>query len=1276
MSNSILDLSFDPEIRADGDKGYASLGFNSELGLDLCHGFKIELGVGANASAGFSQQLGDYLKLALEVEANAEANARAGIQLSPKITQEFGLLSTIAAYAQASVRARLSIDLLIQAILDFNKGKLANRADNGGLAAKVFAEFVKQLEVGIGVEANAQVAATIISDISCRGRLLPTADHKPGFDIRVAAEAALLVGSGAEFFVKARFKSLPTFLQKSTGIVIEHFEGRAIGLNPEKESEIAYAFKVIERASSILITVAQSTSINDLKPVLRASLSELAFDFIVDELLRLYDVLMQHLIDELDGWLDQNADLFSDDIDHEALINEIEKLANTIDQSTDIRDVYINVERSLSILSTLGYSKTNTLKSALTHGYMLHFLITTDQQRSRLADMPDMVKTEYQSATNTTVVRLSDARDACLYLQNAELIDLAITKLGLVGNVANIILDTMQSAGLSLYNLISAFSAPTLPLSAKNIEDKDIELVFDILTELFEQYLAPVVKKQIQEKLEQNRHLAQSSIAREYFDVIIVKTIDDFPKVLLPCIRYAVFTLPNEKVKIPFENLQFLANSYLANFISRNITFLFDFALNQAVATTEDNMTRCIELLRTGEFDQYTKAVFVKLETRINKALPLPQGVKFEFKDDVEDELIAATKVFLSDTFKTGKKALGTATWTQPRIDDLVEGIESVLINIDGGKLDFSGFNDVQINHTIAELVSCPFLPPIKQPELKAMANTSLQIGLDQLKGFAIEMPKITSDYFRELVRILLLRPLREFMDQLQEYARQLLKRVTGVIELLGTEIGYLIDNINDAIKTIDALIDDVRAEIKLIMQDFFTEWRTQISINLFDKRVRNFFFDRRVTTEQEAYEAFRDKCINDAVNKNYETVLLAQAKSGALVEGSLIDDLSASLFDQASLDVINNTEYVGNNSATDVFSVSGPFATALSSNSTEINNVYEKSEKIVEFRKTLTEKENERAESQALEQKLTKRLAELDEPKDVFIKINSPIPMDISEKAQSPHQTPMYGKYMLIDVEFINMRLKPILDAGIHIPLVEITRASMRGEGDLSTSWVTLNDEDTANTLPISISVMLNGKQLSLEQFTIAGSRIRGHVDKSFLANGNNTLNIIVQGPSSHPHLSLVESINFYANTNTKNAPSNALYIDPKKSVFNAPGNDHQSARQLNLSLKERVVITNASEFDRPMKGYKLRDAAGHQFDFSDATVIPANSDFTIYVGLSSPTRRTWRASYRGREIAILNNAGEFLELISPSGRVESQLYHGSPRSNAKIKFVTQEAS
>lgn len=107
-------------------------------------------------------------------------------------------------------------------------------------------------------------------------------------------------------------------------------------------------------------------------------------------------------------------------------------------------------------------------------------------------------------------------------------------------------------------------------------------------------------------------------------------------------------------------------------------------------------------------------------------------------------------------------------------------------------------------------------------------------------------------------------------------------------------------------------------------------------------------------------------------------------------------------------------------------------------------------------------------------------------------------------------------------------------------------------------------------------------------------------------------------------------------------------------KAVYDSPGSDNGSNASLNAEV---IVLKNNSKKTRYLKGWKLRDAAGHVYTFPRTKIKPGKR-MRIHTGKGA---NDWNDRYWRRDWYVWNNSGDTAKLRRKNGTLVDKCSWGS---------------
>jgi hypothetical protein len=112
----------------------------------------------------------------------------------------------------------------------------------------------------------------------------------------------------------------------------------------------------------------------------------------------------------------------------------------------------------------------------------------------------------------------------------------------------------------------------------------------------------------------------------------------------------------------------------------------------------------------------------------------------------------------------------------------------------------------------------------------------------------------------------------------------------------------------------------------------------------------------------------------------------------------------------------------------------------------------------------------------------------------------------------------------------------------------------------------------------------------------------------------------------------------------------------------YNSPGPDTGSNTSLN---GEWVMVENSTAKTKALKGWTLRDAAGHIYHFPSSYTLGPDQRVRIHTGKGSDTQANL---YWGRSSYVWNNDKDTAKLKRPNGTVADKCSYNDPSTSFKI--------
>lgn len=1250
---NLVDLSKDGQFHAANDNAYASLGYNAELGLDLCNGIDLQLQGEAFASAGLSYHFANLVKASLDVQAGVEAGVRVAGQLSPDIMEEIGLTLSVQAYLKAYVRARLELKLTLQEILD--KAIL----EQDSFQYKIFESFINQLEVGAGIEANAQVALTAKAHIICQARLFEKNGKKPGFDFGVDAEAAFLFGAGFNLFAMARFDDIDRFLAETIQHIIDELnDSLKDKLDPDNRvhqfamSMLGASLKLVLDAGADTISKKRDNAFETLVPLLG--------ELVLDEVNDLLEDLLEDQFKKVDLWLAAQTNLSDEDYNH--IANTLGKIIKHVEEAKELKDIFSVINELVILLENINYDRVDDIISTLTHLQLCAYLFDT-QNRSFWKNLPAYASTSYQEVTGNSITVLSNNQEVYLYLESSCLTQFITSHTGEAGKIIKDILQALNARGYTISQLIQLLTSHNTAALKKDMLVLSLEMVSDIyekyILKTFDDFIAPL--------------LSQTTLGQNYYNDVIKNALYSSHMLFSPLLIKVI----TQNKKADKAALDYLSKQFLLALVSKNISFFAKELLNYGVDSMESGIDSFEQKIKRGEVDIAMRRFFNLCEDFIQNAIPFVDTVNIP--NGMENDIIDETEDMLLKTMHVSKKALGRNTWSNHRINTLTDSLERMIAGPDSGMFDFEFLKATQdIEALIKEVTDCSFLPDITKYELGELTNVMSDIAIAQLKFSLSEMPKITGEYIAKILEIVLYRLINEILDAVADAYDDFKEWLNDKIEELEESIKNLKKIIEDLAADIEEKIDELFDNLESEIEKYFSDLAAHLDIDdlgwlglleaIWDFVTLNWNEPSDETKARNVLEELKNQAIKNLNDPTTKAQIISRLKSGNVTESTVSDFINSSIISSDITSKIDKISFKKDSQGNDI-------KREVAFNLFE--SIFDKSNELKSSAFSFEVRSNQllRVESDLNMNKntlsyLERKDAHFNDLQNANIKINSPLPVDVKTQ-----DAPIYGNYLYIEVDFDRLRIKDVINSQLEFEpdnLVNINNDISASEFIRKLKW---NMDDLKKTPPLYVSILINGNNIDLKQCTVTNDNIlRAHIHKDLLKNGMNSFSLAILTDESRKDLQFKKTITFMRQSyrGKKNLiPTNSLFINLEKSVINTPGNDHEDARSTNLSEKEVIYITNLHPEAFDINGYTLTDAAGHSYTFSERVPLKPKSDVPVFVGNTLNNKYSWIARYHGIPIAILNNKGEFLKLTAPDGRVVSHVYTGTPSTNPHITFI-----
>ncbi|HRE51634.1 MAG TPA: lamin tail domain-containing protein [Flavitalea sp.] len=1243
MADRLIDLSKEGGLAINDDKAFASLGYGAEMRAELCHGIRLQLEIEAAARVGVSAHVAQFVKILIEIEAGIAAGLQLSAQLSPRMMEEVGLVASMQAYLKAYIRARLELKLTLEKLIQ-NVGDKSSAVE-----LRLFRKFVDRLEIGVGVEANAQIGLTAAAELLCTGRLVEEQGKKPGFDFRVNAEAAFMFGAGVDFFAMARFNDITIFFKDAKDILLEELERKIDDNRFASKEQKALIFRIWSATLDTIIVASASGFDKKRKPFL-ATLEDFVYDFALDQICLTYKQLLESQTRRLADWLDLNEGISNADLNK--ILIWLDALEKEWDGNQTFFELLPRLSDLLRIIEKLGYAEVAVFNNILAHLYALGYLIDK-RNRDKWKNLPSAVKNNFQETIGRNITEISSEADAFAYLEKS-----CIETFLAAGNRSDIsglgvFVDLLEARDMSVSYLL------LLLASDRNEEATTVflDVGIDLLDRLVGDLLFPAIREMIDRDWP-----GKSDFGDELLQSLMDDLLHGYRSIFIEMFK-KVFL--EEPTKENVENLTILANKFLLNILGKNAGLLVKELLLYSTENITDSINRCERQLREGSLNPMADKMQKKAEDRLRVSLPvpIPQGAFQLYRDNLQK----ATTEFLLDIMDVARTSMGRNTWTPARIDHISLGLQYVLFHPESNHLDFQHLAANQAALKIAELERCDFLPDISLQLLRNLLDSLQDIGWQQLKAYLLKMPLAVTTYLLKLLKILFLDSILETLKKLWEALKDLIKKLGELISKLAQQIRELAEKVAEAAVKIARAIGELVGKAAEAIGDFF-----------------NRLFNALDFSDTSWLENFLESIwgfLGGDTQQDKARKVLNRLREQAM------ENLRNSRLQQALENAANGNEFNGIffRNYLDAYVINDSIRTSLGKMKfRSINAVNEAwGEASQQFHNTISDLESNARQywssnqirgvrSRELEAaQLRKRNADrsaqlLTSLNKSAIRVNCPLAIDIAG-----NDMPIYGRYLYLDVDFGELDIRSVIRSQLSLH----PDALIDHDGNLSTyEWEKeiRNTRAIENFCPIQVKIILNGKEVDLSSCAVTGNRLSGHIPTERLLHGSNDMFVLTLAPPEYAHKSFQKHIRFYCDHQNNKRPSNAVYIDPVESVINTRGDDHEDARRTDAADREIIIIKNNSDQELVMDGWKLSDAAGHQFVFKSHTWVKPGQKARIVVGEATPGFLNWKEYYNGQLTAILNNNGEFLKLEDAKGKVVSHIYTGNPRSNRQIIFIS----
>ncbi|MEL6562710.1 MAG: lamin tail domain-containing protein, partial [Bacteroidota bacterium] len=825
--------------------------------------------------------------------------------------------------------------------------------------------------------------------------------------------------------------------------------------------------------------------------------------------------------------------------------------------------------------------------------------------------------------------------------------DFVIQNTGDTGKVLLDILDNLDEGVLPFSEFMTViFDEET---SGLETQQKMFHIIFTLLENTFDEYVVNTFQENVQSLF----NASDSGMA--YYDVVLKDTINSFTPIFLPAIK-ANYINDGNKPTISGSDLAYLSNRFLLVFLAKNVSFMS----SEFMSISARNMTSSLKDYRRivdgNGFNDIAGRFFDAMEDDLNKMLPIPKGATIPM--EMKSDLIQATVKFLNDTINVAEIAMGESTWTESRINTLSMAIEKMVANPDENSFDFSSLNANEVKNIINNLQDCDFKP--QEDESGKLSTVLQEIGELQFKALLRDMPGYTAEYVVKIAEILLVAGIREILDFLEDIiekaSEKLKKEIDDLIKLL-EEIEKQAQELekfyNEVRKSVESFFDDLIDDVENLQLEGWEKFREGL-LEFVDFLIFFADIDTYKENAKQVIERTRRQALNNLDNDAFEQLHL-NAKNPNIPKviyamKNIEDDVITfrnKIFTDAIIDDLNQ-QVKPQDKASFLAEIDAKLEIETDINSEDGQKITTKGLLELKFKfNTIRRKENDEdgihsissnednlAQLQAEKAKIENRKDDSSKTlKESSIKIHSPVPINlIEEKGSNSVETlkfdnlPIFNKYVYLDIDFDKVPIRSIMEHQFQFNLKKMVDYNnvISSRNQKLHAKNHLDNNDGIISL-LQVKIILNGHELDLKDFKRERNRLTAHVDESFLLHGNNSLLVLVIPTSLYKEDEFIHHINFFCDLSSKNRPSNGIYIDPEKTVINSQGNDHLDANSTDMSDKEQVAITNNTNKDIVLGGWKLSDAKGHAYEFDDDFTIRSGETVSVIVGESSLKSKSW---------------------------------------------------
>lgn len=171
----------------------------------------IDLQAGAELEARFQGEVGDALKASLTVGADAKLQAALQAAVPLDLFTAAGVIARLELAAEAAVFVGLDVRLAADEFEQLVRARLGE-----GLLVDLLDIFLDETEIGAGVWARAAFAAELVGEASLTGSLLPTGDQPAGVSFALRYGAGVAYGAGANVVAQFGFADSRRLLRRTS----------------------------------------------------------------------------------------------------------------------------------------------------------------------------------------------------------------------------------------------------------------------------------------------------------------------------------------------------------------------------------------------------------------------------------------------------------------------------------------------------------------------------------------------------------------------------------------------------------------------------------------------------------------------------------------------------------------------------------------------------------------------------------------------------------------------------------------------------------------------------------------------------------------------------------------------------------------------------------------------------------------------------------------------------------------------------------------------------